>query len=93
MCSMVSNGSDGKIRERQQCGPDLVDADNSISDVVQSDLTVPINVQNVKGPLRLLRLQEVLQILRQNIRPACESGLCCSVRRHASPSGPTFLFL
>ncbi len=48
----------------------LVDGYNSISDVVQSDLAIPIHVQNVKGLLRLLRLQEMLQILRQNVRPA-----------------------
>lgn len=59
----------------------LVDADNGISDVVQSDLAVPINIQDVKGLLGLLRLQEMLQILSQNVCPAQKTTLhlssCC----------------
>lgn len=49
---------------------DLVNADNSVSDVVQGDLAVPIHIQNVKGLLRLLGLQEVLQVLCQDVCPA-----------------------
>ena len=49
---------------------DLVDADNSISDVVQGDLAITIHIQNVKGLLRLLMIQKVFQVFWQDVCPA-----------------------
>lgn len=56
--------------EEEEGTGNLVDADNSVSDVVQGDLTISVHIQNVKGLLRLLRLQEVFQVFRQDVRPA-----------------------
>ncbi len=51
--------------------PDLVYGHHSVSDVVEGDLPIPIHIQNVKRLLGFLRLQEMLQVLRQYV---CSAG-------------------
>ena len=57
---------------------DLVDGDHCVPDVVEGDLPISIHIQDVKGLLGFLRLQEVLQVLSQNVGPAeCNRTLFC----------------
>ncbi len=59
----------------QKVSPDLVDGDHSIPDVVEGDLAIPIHIQNVKGLLGFLRLQEMLQVLRQYVCSAKQQSV------------------
>ena len=59
--------------------PDLVYGHHSVSDVVESDLPIPIHIQNVKRLLGFLRLQEMLQVLRQYVCSAGQQLSCIMI--------------
>jgi hypothetical protein len=67
------------------CLPDLIYGDHSVSDVVEGNLPISIHIQNVKRLLGFLRLQEMLQVLRQYVRSARQRSVmqndCEQLRR------------
>ena len=56
--------------KKQASLSDLVYGNHSVADVVEGNLPIPIHIQNVKRLLGFLRLQEMLQVLRQYVCPA-----------------------